>query len=86
MVNIGIITEKVAGIVKAELSKLKVECKALTKEGIPIEKESRKAKAFQLFGDGRRPSDPEVKSLGFKPNSAYRYFQAWKQAQKSAEA
>jgi len=41
---------------------------------------SKKAKAFKLFSEDKRPSDPEVKSLGIKPESAYRYYQAWKKA------
>ncbi len=42
------------------------------------ESKSKKAKAFELFSDGKRPSSPEVKSLGIKPESAYRYYQDWK--------
>jgi len=44
------------------------------------ESKSKKAKAFLLFSQGKRPSDSEVKSLGIKPNSAYRYYQDWKKA------
>lgn len=44
------------------------------------ESKSKKAKAFELFGEGKRPSDSEVKSLGIKPNSAYRYYQDWKRS------
>jgi len=29
---------------------------------------------------GKRPSDPEVKALGIKATSAYRYYQGWKRA------
>ena len=36
------------------------------------ESKSKKAQAFQLFNAGKRPSDFEVKSLGIKPESAYR--------------
>ena len=42
------------------------------------ESKSKKAKAFALFSQGKRPGDPEVKSLGIKPESAYRYYQDWK--------
>lgn len=41
---------------------------------------SNKAKAFLLFSQSKRPSDPEVKILGIKAESAYRYYQAWKKA------
>jgi len=44
------------------------------------ESKSKKAQAFELFNEGKRPSDSEVKSLGIKPESAYRYYQAWKKA------
>jgi len=39
---------------------------------------SKKAQAFALFRKGKRPGDSEVKTLGIKPESAYRYFQDWK--------
>ncbi len=42
------------------------------------ESKSKKAQAFALFSQGRRPGDPEVKALGIKPESAYRYYQDWK--------
>jgi len=34
--------------------------------------------AFQLFDEGKRPSDPEVKALGLKSKTRYNYFQLWK--------
>lgn len=34
--------------------------------------------AFQLFDEGKRPSDPEVKALGIKSKTRYNYFQMWK--------
>ncbi len=42
------------------------------------ESKSKKAKAFALFNQEKRPSDPEVKALGTKPETAYRYYQDWK--------
>ena len=42
------------------------------------ESKSKKAQAFALFRKGKRPGDSEVKTLGIKPESAYRYFQDWK--------
>lgn len=39
---------------------------------------SKKQKAFELFSQGMRPSNPEVKSLGLKPKSLYNYFQEFK--------
>jgi len=78
MVSMGIITEKVGDIVKSELDELKVEQKVSLSEEKVKQRDSKKAKAFQLFDEGKRPSDSEVKSLGIKPNSAYRYYQEWK--------
>jgi hypothetical protein len=40
-----------------------------------------KDRVFRLFDEGKRPGDPEVKSLGIKPNTAYRYYQEWKKIQ-----
>lgn len=40
--------------------------------------ESKKEQAFTLFDQGRRPSDPEVKELGIKADTLYRYFTYWK--------
>lgn len=75
MVARGIITEKVASIVKSELG----EQKASPLDNMKS-RNSKKAKAFQLFSEGKRPSDSEVKTLGIKPESAYRYYQQWKKA------
>lgn len=36
--------------------------------------------AFALFDEDKRPSDPEVKSLGIKSKTRYNYFQEWKKA------
>jgi hypothetical protein len=37
-----------------------------------------KEMSFQLFDQGKRPSDAEVRALGIKPSTAYRYYQQWK--------
>jgi len=37
-----------------------------------------KAVAFALFDQGKRPSNSEVKALGLKPETTYKYFQEWK--------
>ena len=39
---------------------------------------NKKAKAFELFSQGLRPSDKKVKDLGLKPKTTYNYFQEWK--------
>jgi hypothetical protein len=78
MVSMGVMTEKVGNIVKAALGELQVKCKipSAIEKGRRID--SMKERVFQLFDEGKRPSDPEVKALGIKPNTAYRYYQDWK--------
>jgi len=68
----GIITQKVASIVKSELGELEVEQKNKPSE----EKggDSKKAKAFQLFGQGKGPSSPEVKALGLHKSTRFKYY------------
>jgi len=80
MLSVGIITDKVEGVIKGELGGLKVGGKASLSEEKLKRKDSKKGKALELFSEGKRPSDPEVKSLGIKPESAYRYYQQWKKA------
>ena len=80
MVDMGVMTEKVGNIVKAALGELQVKRiipPAREKAG---RRDSMKGRAFWLFDEGKRPGDPEVKALGIKPNSAYRYYQDWKKA------
>ncbi len=78
MVSIGIMTEKVGNIVKAALGELEVKRKIQPVQKRAGGRDSIKEKAFRLFDEGKRPSDPEVKALDIKPNSAYRYYQEWK--------
>ncbi len=78
MVSMGIMTDKVADIVKSESGGLEVEQKASLSE--EKGRDSKKARAFQLFSQGRRPSDPEVQALGLKTETTYRYHQEWKRA------
>lgn len=85
MVRMGIITEKIAGILESELGELAVERETSSLEGRIKQRDSKKAKAFALFSEGKRPSDSEVKSLGIKPESTYRYYQDWKKAHNSSK-
>ena len=80
MVSMGIMTEKVGNIVRAALCEMDVERKTAAAAGKVRRGDSMKEKAFQLFDAGKRPSDPEVKALGIRPATAYRYYQAWKKA------
>jgi hypothetical protein len=68
MRELGIIKERTAEILELPRS-ISINYK---------DSKSKKAKAFALFSHGNRPGAPEVKSLGIKPKSAYRYYQDWK--------
>lgn len=72
MVSMGIITQKVAGIAKSESGELEVEVKVKLSE--EKREDSKKAKAFQLFGQGKGPSSPEVKSLGLHKSTRFKYY------------
>lgn len=80
MVSMGIMTEKVGNIVRVALGEMEAE-----RRTPPAGEKARrgggmKGRAFQLFDAGKRPSDPEVRALGIRPATAYRYHQAWKKA------
>ena len=80
MVGMGVMTEKVGNIVKAALGELGVKRKIPPAREKVGRRDSMKERAFRLFDEDKRPADPEVKALGIKPNSAYRYYQDWKKA------
>jgi hypothetical protein len=80
MIDMGVMTEKVGNIVKAALGELEVKHKIPPAREKAGRRDSMKERVFRLFDEGKRPGDPEVKALGIKPNSAYRYYQEWKKA------
>jgi len=80
MVGMGVMTEKVGNIVKAALGELEIKRKIPPAREKAGRRDSIKEKAFWLFDGGKRPGDPEVKALGIKPNTSYRYYQDWKKA------
>jgi len=78
----GIISSKVGEVIAKAMERSTKELSALE---IPkLSKGTKKARAFQLFNEGKRPGDLEVKSLGIKPETAYRYYQDWKKVQGSS--
>ena len=81
MVEMGIMTEKVGNIVKAALAELEAKRKAPPAKEKGRKGDSVKDRVFHLFDEDKRPGDPEVKALGIKPNTAYRYYQEWKKIQ-----
>lgn len=74
MVSMGIIAEKVGSIIKSELSELKIERDAPSLEDRMKGKDTKKAKAFQLFREGKGPTSPEVKALGMHKSTRFRYY------------
>ena len=46
---------------------------------------SKKDEAFRLFGEGKRPSDPEVKALGLRAKTRYNYFQEYKKSRGASD-
>lgn len=72
MVGMGIMTQKIANIAKSESGELNVEQKASFSEEKRID--SKKAKAFRLFGQGKGPSSREVKSLGLHKSTRFKYY------------
>jgi hypothetical protein len=74
MVSMGIMTGKVASVVKSELAELKIGHEALALEEKTKGKDTKKAKAFQLFSEGNGPSSPEVKALGLHKSTRFKYY------------
>ncbi len=77
MVSMGIMTDKVADIVKSESGELEVEQKASLSE--EKGRDSKKARAFQLFSQGKGPSSPEVKTLGLHKSTRFKYYNQYLQ-------
>jgi len=80
MVGMGIMSKKVGTIVQTALAELEAKRKTPSATEKVGRRDSIKERASQLFDAGKRPGDPEVKALGIKPNTAYRYYQDWKKA------
>jgi hypothetical protein len=74
MGNMGIMTEKVANVTKSELGELKIEREALPLEEKTKGRDTKKAKAFQLFSEGKGPTSPEVKALGVHKSTRFKYY------------
>jgi hypothetical protein len=81
MIDMGVMTEKVGNFVKTAVGELEVKRRIPRAREQAGRRESIKERAFCLFYEDKRPGDAEVKSLGIKPNTAYRYYQEWKKTQ-----
>ena len=80
MIGTGIMSEKVGNIVKAALGEVEAKSRTSLAREKAGKRDSMKERAFRSFDNGKRLSDPEVKALGIKPKSVYRYHQEWKKA------
>jgi len=80
MIDMGVMTGKVGNIAKAALGELEAKHEILPAREKAARRDSMKKRMFGLFDEGKRPGDLEVKALGLKPNSTYRYYQEWKKA------
>jgi hypothetical protein len=86
VIEMGVMTEKVGNIVKAALGEMAAKHEILQARERAVRRGSMKKRMFRLFDEGKRPGDPEVKALGIKPNSAYRYYQEWKKARARSQS
>jgi hypothetical protein len=80
MIGMGVMSEKIGNIVKVALSEAEVKSKTSLAREKAGRRDSMKDRVFRLFDEGKIPSDPEVKDLGIKPKTVYRYYQEWKKA------
>jgi len=83
MASVGIITQKIANIVKDELADLKVEREALSIEESTKGRDSMKARAFWLFSEGKGPSSPEMRALGLHKSTRFKYYNEYLAGHKS---
>jgi len=83
MAKLGVLAEKVLGITKSEMDKLKIEQEASVLEEKAKGKDTKKEKAFQLFSEGKGPSDPEVKALGLHKSTRFKYFNQYQALRKT---
>jgi len=81
LVSTGVMIEKVSNIVRDALGNLEKGHNVQSTRDRPPKRGSLKEESFRSFDEGKRPSDPDVKALGGKPNTFYRYYQEWKKAQ-----
>ena len=83
MVSMGIMSGKIAIVAKSEIDKLKIEHEVLPLEEKTKRKNTKKAKAFQLFDEGKGPSSPEAKALGLHKSTRFKYFNQYRAVHKT---
>ncbi len=72
MVSMGIMTQNIASIAKSESDEPQADQKASLSE--ERGRNSKKARAFQLFSQGNGPSSPQVKNLGLHKSTRFKYY------------
>ena len=76
----GLIDKQIAEIVETkmnELGQLQAEQKPSPFEDNIKRKGTKKARAFQLFSEGKGPDSPEVKALGMHKSTRYKYYKQY---------
>jgi len=83
----GLIDNQIAKIIEGKLNEAnRVWSQQEMLQGKIRRRGSKKTRAFQLFNEGKRPGDADVKKLGLKPNTVYRYYQEWKRLQSNRKS
>ncbi len=72
MVSMGIMPQNIASIAKSESDEPQADQKASLSE--ERGRNSKKARAFQLFSQGNGPSSPQVKNLGLHKSTRFKYY------------
>ena len=80
MIDVGIILKKAADITKRKIEQLdsvktsSIITQVLSAQAATTGKITKKVTAYQLFGQGKGPSSPEVKALGLHKSTRYKYY------------
>ena len=90
MATSGIISNKVAHIIKGKLDQLVAEEKTSlliieqTAKRVEVAgKKTKKAMAYRLFKEGKTPGSPEVRALGIHKSTRCKYYRQWEADGKS---
>lgn len=77
----GLIDNQIAEIVETkmnELGQLQAEQKPSPLEDKIKRRDTKKARAFQLFSEGKGPTSPELKALGMHKSTPFKYYKYYK--------
>ncbi|MFC1846451.1 hypothetical protein ACFLYS_00120 [Chloroflexota bacterium] len=81
MIEVGVISEKIADIATRKLEQIATERKAINQQNTQrvytSGKTTKKAMAYQLFKEGKMSSSPEVRVLGLHKSTRCKYYRQW---------